>query len=326
MVGKGLPLRSRLVMEALVLIYIVAAARCHGWHYFFFPGLAALSHDVLTRPWGKWAAQPLRLIVTPVLGAAVGTLITRVLPYGVLAVLLVVTSCLLLLALLQSNIAPALAAGVLPLYLEVKSWLYPASIALSLFVLVAILVVWQRYCRRKYGQQVPDANPDDVLETLPSGHTWLLPFFAFVAAMASCAAAWDLRLMLFPPLIVMAYEMFAHPTMCPWAGKPLALPVACLLTATTGWVAVRLFGSGGVAAGCGLASGVIALWLLRLRMPPALAIGLLPLVIGPPSMKYPISVAIGAVTLTIMYQLYQRLFAGRLGRDVPTTSEGGSFR
>jgi hypothetical protein len=30
-----------------------------------FPELAALSHDVLTRPQGKWASQPLRLILTP---------------------------------------------------------------------------------------------------------------------------------------------------------------------------------------------------------------------------------------------------------------------
>ena len=59
-------------MEAVALIYIVVAAQCNGWHYLLFPGLAALSHDVLTRPWGRWASQPGRLIATPVLAAAVG--------------------------------------------------------------------------------------------------------------------------------------------------------------------------------------------------------------------------------------------------------------
>lgn len=298
-------------MEAVVLAYIVVAAQCHGWHYFVFPGLAALSHDVLTRPTGKWAAQRLRLVVTPVLGATIGTLITRTLPFGVLAILLIVTSCLLLLTLLKSNIAPAIAAGVLPLFLDIRSWLSPASIALSLVVLFTILVLLQRYCRRKYRQQASDASSDDVLETLPGGHTWLLPFFAFVTVMALCATALDMRLVLFPPLIVMAYEMFAHPTTCPWAGKPLALPAACCLAATAGWAAVGVCGSGGVAAGCGLMSGVLALRLLRLHMPPALAIGLLPLVINSPSIKYPVSVAIGAGALTLGYQFYQRSLSGR---------------
>lgn len=320
MADQGLVLRDRLLMEVVALVYIMVAAQCHGWHYLFFPGLAALSHDVLTRPWGKWASQPGRLIVTPALGAAVGTLITRIFPYGVLAILLVVISCLLLLALLKSNIAPAIAAGVLPLFLGITSWLYPASIVVSLVVLVLILLPWQRHCRRKYpGLHASDANADDVLETLPSGNAWVLPFFGFLTLMAFCATASGLQLVLFPPLIVIAYEMFAHPTTCPWAGKPLALPTACFLTATAGWGAVSLFGSGGVAAGCGLVFGIIALRLLRLRMPPALAIGLLPLVINSPSIKYPISVAIGAGALTLTYQLYQRWFTGqgRAGQGVP---------
>ncbi len=320
MADRGLVLRDRLLMEAVALLYIVVAAHCNGWHYLLFPGLAALSHDVLTRPWGKWASQPGRLIVTPALGAVIGILITRIFPFGVLAILLVVTSCLLLLTLLKSNIAPGIAAGVLPLFLGIKSWLYPASIALSLVVLVAILLPWQRHCRRTYpAPHVSRANTDDVLESLPAGNAWILPFFAFLTVMAFCATASGLRLILFPPLIVIAYEMFAHPTTCPWAGKPLALPAACFLTAIAGWVAVSLLGSGGIAAACGMVFGVIALRLLQLHMPPALAVGLLPLVIDSPSIKYPISVAIGIGALTLAFQFYQRWVTGqgRAGQSVP---------
>lgn len=319
MAERGLILRDRLLMEALALSYVVVAALCHGWHYLFFPGLAALSHDVLTRPWGKWASQPGRLVVTPALGAAIGTVVTRTFPFGVLSILLVVTLCLLVLAALRSNIAPAIAAGVLPLFLGIKSWLYPVSVTLSLVVLVLLLLPWQRQCRRAYPEPVPVVNTDDVLETPPSGHAWVLPFFAFLTVTAMCATASGLRLILFPPLIVMAYEMFAHPTACPWAGKPLALPAACVLTSTAGWLAVSLFGCGGIAAGCAMAFGVLALRFLRLRMPPALALGLLPLVINSPSVKYPISVAIGAGALTLAFLLYQRWIAGhgRAGRDIP---------
>ncbi|OBG31692.1 hypothetical protein A5673_26475 [Mycobacterium sp. E3198] len=299
-------------MRAVALAYVAVAAQCNGWHYLFFPGLAALSHDVLTRPWGKWASQPGRLVVTPVLGAAIGTLITAMFPYGVLSVLLVVALCVLLVGALKSNIAPAIAAGVLPLFLGIKTWVYPASIAVSLVVLVVILLPWRRRCRPAY----PDL--DDVLEARPSGSSWLVPFFAFVAAMALCAATSGLRLILFPPLIVIAYEMFAHPTVCPWAGKPMALPAACLLTSTAGCVAVALFGTGAIAAACAMALGVIVLRLLRLHMPPALAVGLLPLVIRSPDFTYPLSVAIGTGALTLAFQLYHRRVTrqGRAGLNM----------
>ena len=97
----------------------------------------------------KWASQPGRLLLTPVLGAALGTFISRELPYHVLTIVLIVAVCLLLLAALKSNIAPAISAGVLPLVLGIKSWLYPASIAI-LAVLVAILLLWRWGYRRKY--------------------------------------------------------------------------------------------------------------------------------------------------------------------------------
>lgn len=307
-------------MEVVALVFVVVAAHFNGVHYLFFPGLAALSYDVLTRPWGKWACQPGRLVVTPVLGAAVGTLIAQTLPYGVPAILLVVALCLLFLGLLKSNIAPAIAAGVLPIALGITSWLYPASIAVSLVVLVCILLPWQRHCRRKYpGPHASITGTDDLLETLPSRNAWVLPFFAFLTVMAFCAAASGMRLLLFPPLIVIAYEMFAHPTACPWAGKPLALPVACVLTSIGGWVAVILFGSGGIAAACGMVIGIVALRLLRVHLPPTLAVGLLPLVINSPGIQYPVSVAIGAGALTLAFQLYRLRGAGHdhAGQCVP---------
>lgn len=326
MADRGLALRDRLLVEAVALAYIVLAAGLHGWHYLLFPGLAALSYDVLTRPWGKWAGQPGRLLVTPMAGAVIGVLVTRMLPFGVAAILLIVIPCVLLLALLKSTVAPGIAAGALPLFLGIKSWLYPASIAVSLIVLVAILLPWQRLCRRKY----PDADVltpsvDDVLESPATGTAWILPFFVFVTVMALCATAVGLRLILFPPLIVIAYEMFAHPTTCPWAGKPVALPGVCVLNAVAGWGAVGLFGRGAIAAACAMALGIVALRLLRLRMPPALAVGLLPLVIDSPSIKFPISVAIGAGALTLAYQFHQRWVTGqgRAGQSVPNNTRSG---
>jgi hypothetical protein len=315
MADRALAPRDRLLMDGVAVLYIVAiavAAQCSGWYYLLFPELGAISDDVLTRPWGKWANQPGRLLLTPILGAALGTLISRELPYHVLTIVLVVVVCLLLLAALKSNIAPVISAGVLPLVLGIKSWLYPVSIALGLVVLVAILLLWRWGYQRKYQGNL-DVSPtdiDDVLETPPTTKQWILPFFVFETAMGLCATATGLRFILFPPLIVMAYEMFAHPTTCPWAGKPVSLPIACCLTSATGSLVVSLFGSSGIAAASAMVCGIAVLRLLSIHMPPALAVGLLPLIINSPGLKYPVSVTIGTVALTLAFVLYRRWIAG----------------
>ncbi len=37
--------------------------------------MAALAYDTLARPWGRWASQPFRLIVTPALTAVMSTVV-----------------------------------------------------------------------------------------------------------------------------------------------------------------------------------------------------------------------------------------------------------
>lgn len=315
MADRALAPGIRLVMDGIALVYVVAiavAAQFTCWCYLLFPELGAMSHDVLTRPWGKWASQPVRLVVTPALGAAIGTWITREFPYSVLTIELIVILCLLLIALLKSNIAPAMSAGVLPLVLGIKNWLYPASIVLGLVALVCIFLPWRWYYRRKHQGAAEDSNTDlnDVLETPATQKMWILPYFLFLTAMASCAAASGLRFILFPPLIVIAYEMFAHPTTCPWAGKPLAVPVACILTSLAGLLAVTSLRSDGIAAGFSMVFGIVVLRLLNIHMPPALAVGLLPLIIDDPTIKYPVSVGIGAGVLTLAFLIYRRWIIG----------------
>ncbi len=315
MADRPLAPSVRLVMDGMAVVYVVAiavAAQLSGWCYLLFPALGALSHDVLTRPWGKWASQPVRLVLTPTLAAVIGTCITREFRYSVLTIELIVILCLLLIALLKSNIAPAMSAGVLPLVLGIKSWLYPASIVAGLVALVCIFLPWRWRYRRKYqgAAEVSHTDLDDVLETRATGAKWILPYFLFLTAMASCAAVSGLRFILFPPLIVMAYEMFAHPTTCPWARRPLTLPVACILTSAAGLLAVTLLRSDVIAAGCSMAFGIVVLRVLKIHMPPALAVGLIPLIIDEPSIKYPISVGIGTGALTFAFLIYRRWIIG----------------
>jgi hypothetical protein len=122
---------ARFVAEVLVLSYmgvVVLAAHLTGIYLLLFPELAALSHDVITRPQGKWASQPWRIVLTPTLTAVVGLFITRHESYGAISIALVVLASLLIIKLLKSAIGPAISAGALPMGLNEKSWMYPAAI------------------------------------------------------------------------------------------------------------------------------------------------------------------------------------------------------
>jgi hypothetical protein len=299
--------------EGLSLLYIAliaAAAVFTGLFYLLFPELGALAHDVMKRPWGKWASQPLRLMFTPVLTAVVGTLITRHLPYHVLTILLVVGACLAIIFLLRSTIAPAISAGVLPLVLGVKSWRYPLSILGGIAALVVLLIAWRKFHRvwRVHPASAVEADIDEILESISRPSHWLIAFLLFVAVTGLAAQLTGLRFILFPPLIVMAYEMFGHPETCPWAKRPLFFPVACSLTAVAGLVATHFLGTGALAAACSMGCGVIALRIFDVHMPPVLAVALLPLVMESPDWKYPLSVAAGTTTLTVLFLVWRRIF------------------
>lgn len=302
--------RALVLAEGLSLLYlavVAATAARTGLEYLLFPELAALSHDVLSRPAGKWASQPGRLVVTPVLTAFLGTLVTRHLPYHVLTILLIVVASLLVIALLRSAIAPAISAGVLPLVFGVKSWAYPLAILLDLAVLAGLLAAWRKLGPSRPGGGTAEADVDDVLESPPRRSAGLVPLLLFVTVAGWAAQRTGLRFLLFPPLVVMAYEMLGHPDTCPWARRPLSFPVACFLTALGGLASATLLGSGAAAAAVSMAWGLVVLRLFDIHMPPALAVGLIPLIMVAPTWKYPVSVAIGTAGLTGLFLVRRRL-------------------
>ena len=286
---------------------IAEIARATGHAYVLFPELAALAHDILKRPHGAWARAPLMLVLTPFLAGVVGTLVTGHMAFGLTSVLLVVGCSILIIRILRSPIAPALSAGLLPLVLGDASWWYPPSLLVGLGLLAALSQLWRRV--------VPAPSPvvsirdiaDDVIEQAPHDYSWVPAFLLFIAA-ATLLAEWTgLRFLLFPPLVVVAFEMFAHAAVCPWARRPLVLPVACTITAAAGVALVGLLGAGPLAAVCSLAVGIAVLRVVDLHVPPALAVGLLPLVMAKPDYAFPISVGAATLLLTASFLVWRKL-------------------
>ena len=183
----------------------------------------------------------------------------------------------------------------------------PASVLLSVGVSVLII--------RLLRSPIAPAISAGLLPLTLGISSWLyaprygwVPFFLGFLLIASVLAGltgW--RLLLFPPLVVIGFEMFAHPTVCPWAARPIVLPVACVLTAIGGLACVSLLGVTPLAAIASILIGIAVLGVLDLHMPPALAVGLLPFVITRPDLNFPLAVGLGSLLLTLSFLLWRTM-------------------
>jgi len=304
----GLRGKRRIAAEVLALAYIAIVAEvaiATGAFYILFPELGALSHDIFSRPRGSWASAPLLLVITPVLTAVLGTLVTRALPYGYVSVMLAAGGGLAIVLVLRSPIAPAISAGLLPLTLGVRSLWYPPGIVFGTILLALISSVWKGVNDESL-QSTNIASEDE--DTASGGESYwrLFPLLILVLAAVFVVKLTNLRFVLFPPLVVIGFEMFLHTKRCPWATRYLALPIVCLLTAAGGLLCRRYLGVGAAGSAFSMAWGILILRLFDLHVPPALAVALLPQVIDSPTMLYPVAVGIGTSLLSGSFVLYNR--------------------
>jgi len=299
----------RIAAEALALAYIAIVAKvaiATGAFYILFPELAALSHDIFTRPRGSWASAPVLLVITSVLTAVLGTLVTRAFPYDYFSVMLAVGGSLVIVLVLRSPIAPAISAGLLPLALGVRSWWYPPGIVFGTILLAMLSSIWKRMGDEPLRNAIVVSEDED---TVPRAESYwrLLPLVALVVTAVFVVKLTNLRFVLFPPLVVIGFEMFIHTRRCPWATRTISLPLVCMLTAAGGLFCRHCLGIGAAGSVTSMAWGILMLRVFDLHVPPALAVGLLPQVIGSPTALYPVAVGIGTSLLSGSFVFYNRV-------------------
>ncbi|MDR2990390.1 MAG: HPP family protein, partial [Burkholderiaceae bacterium] len=124
---------------------------------------------------------------------------------------------------------------------------------------------------------------------------------AFLVAAALLAQFTGWRFILFPPLIVIGFEMFAHSAVCPWTGRPLVLTVACALSALAGVELVLTVGNTPLAVAISALVSIFVLRLFDLYAPPILAVGLLSFLIPHANYTFPIAIGIGTLLLVVFF-------------------------
>lgn len=294
-----------LTVGYLSLISLVSALP--GATLIFFPELAALAYDVFVRPRGTWASALVFLAITPVVTAVIGVAITQWLPFGIVSILLVVSLCVLVVQVLRSPIAPAISAGVLPLMTGLESWWYPPAIFVGTAGLALVGILWKRLAIPHLPDRAASGREqiDDRMERVPGRNNWIPALLVFTAGAAVLVTLTGERMILYPPLVVIGFEMFAHPHVCPWVRRPMRFPLAAALSAVIGVAAVLLLGHGVVATVVALLGGMLTLKLFDLHMPPALAIGLIPQILEAPGWNYALSVLAGSLWLVAVFGVYR---------------------
>lgn len=313
----GAPLTSRqtaasTLVSALYLALITALARSSGVELLLFPELAALTTVGIAHPGHPWCRSPRLLVLTPVLTGTVGITLSQLLPESPLAVLLVVTLSLLLIRALRSPVMPALSAGLLPLALGLHSWIYPLALLPGTLGLVLLILLRRRWPRlgpvpmRRTLLAPPAAAELAPAPTLPPLQLWLVPLGVFLAGALLLVRLLGSPLVLYPPLLVLAWETLARPDHCPWRDRLAAMLLSTAIAALAGLVLVRWLGPVPLATLLVVLCVALLLDRLRLTCPPAYAVALLPFVIHQPTNALPLHVLAGTGWLVVVTALTAR--------------------
>ena len=311
--GRLKPRRADLAIAGfLALITLIANAT--GMPYVLFPELGALGWVIFSDPRHPWVRSPALLMLTPFLAAVQGLWITRHLAYGPLAVLLDVGLTLLQIAALRSPIVPALSAGLLPLALGIHTWSYPFSILIGTGGLSLFIILRARWTGGGSPQPAGAAAAGPGLwvlrgrtQPLPPLRAWLAPFGLFLVGGLLLVRLIGSPLVLFPPLLVIAFEMVVHRQHCPWRGRYVGVWLVANGAAAVGLALVKTLGVTPAATFLAVLATLALIKLARLPFPPALGLALLPFVIPDPPLSYPLFTMAGSLWLLLVVALQEAL-------------------
>ena len=289
-----------LATSMIVCVFIASVASLGRWvhlPYLLFPELAALAYGVMTSPDGDWARARGHLFITPVIAAFIGTILSRYLGFGFGQICLSLATTVLCLSWLRSPIIPAISAGLLPVVLEIRTFDYPFAVGAAILMLIAL-----RRLVSKPSEAV--AGRRNAWQAYPRHGLYRYAAFIVSLAAISCLPGW--RLILFPPLAVIAFDRLVLGTDHLWHGQ---VPVLFVIgTLNTGIAALLVSGWGAtpLTVGASVAAGIMLLRAFRSSVAPVLAIGLLPFVTHRGDVQIVAAIGLGLAALSAAAILARR--------------------
>ncbi|MHC0443114.1 hypothetical protein [Flavobacterium sp. 3-210] len=251
-----------------------------GAGYFFkereiiLPELVALSIGCLVYKKDAWLEKTSHIFLLPSLTAILGYIINLIELSIFLKVFLVLTVMFLLLHMIKSKFAPAIATGLLPIITNCNSYVFLVSI---LFFTGLLAVMTATVFKKKGKSEGRTAHPKPIISTW--GYLLILTIWLFF-----CYIADAIEMAAIPPVIVVGYETIAkreyHLRML--YKQLLALVSAAFIGAQSIYYLDNYL----LAALFDFAFISIILRILKLKMPPAYAMSILPMILPHYSRTY----------------------------------------
>lgn len=295
-----------LAAPMIVCVFIASIAALGQWvhlPYLLFPELAALAYGVMTSPDGDWARARGHLFITPVIAAFMGTILSRYLGFGFGQICLSLATTVLCLSWLRSPIIPAISAGLLPVVLGIRTFDYPFAVGAAILMLIALSRIVSKPSEAVAGRR-------NAWQAYP--HRGLYTYAAFMICLAAISCLPGGRLILFPPLAVIAFDRLVLGTDHLWRNR---VPTLFLIGTLNTSIAALLFATWGTTSltvGASIGAGIMLLWAFRSNVAPVLAIGLLPFVTHRGDVRIVVDIALGLAALSAMAVLVRRFEPPRL--------------
>lgn len=250
-----------------LIMLMTAAALTFKEKEIILPELAALSIGCFMYKKNTWTAKPLHLFLLPSVTAFLGFFVNQLELNMSAKIVLVMIVMLTLLYWIRSSLAPALATGLLPIVTNCNSYIFIFSIILFMGLLAILVAAFFK----------PEVSGAAVAEQ-PKPLLAILLFSAAVITWALiCSAAGIMQIAALPPIIVLAYE---HLDKKMFSFVMLYKMVAVLvLAAFIGAQSFYFLDNYLLASIVNLILVTIILHYATMKMPPAYAMAMLPMVL-----------------------------------------------
>ncbi|MFJ7890022.1 hypothetical protein ACIQYL_18350 [Lysinibacillus xylanilyticus] len=162
------------------------------------PEVAAMAIAMWVYREAGWIRQPLRIFLAPSITATIGYAVNQLPIAYVGKVILTIVLIMLLLRLLQTNLAPSIATGLLPVVINATEWTFIIAVFIFTFILMLGVLLF--------------GLNKGLEKKVPIQYKYMLVFISLnMVWIASVTIAGYAQLAVIPPILVVVYEVLQKP-------------------------------------------------------------------------------------------------------------------
>lgn len=289
----------RIALSTLVLTFMAAIADYLGEKEVIFPEVAALSVGLWISPKRIWNIHSIEVPFIMTLSAVTGVLIVRYVAAPVFVQFsLAFFIAALFIQIFRVPLVPALAAMLLPVLLNTRTWLYPLSVALMTTLVAYGAVIMGRFGLKP---KLSPVTPRNGISKRSMGQ-WIVNYLLLLPLLL-IATYGDFLFAIVPPVVIILIEVHNPANM--FRNRPATLLLSVIVISLVGtlsrWGLMEQL-SLPYSVAMPAAFLVSIVWMVRNKMmfPPLPALAVIPFILPDSYLLYPLEVAFGGAYAIFM--------------------------